>query len=209
MKKISDVSKRAGLVFIIFAVIISMFAVNVQAAEKVFPSGLKSDEIEKAVENAAKDKNCVSAAVAVFSGDDIYTKYYGNADAENDIVTDENTVYEWGSVSKTMVWVSAMQLYEQGKLDLNEDVRKYLPEGFLKKLKYDTPITMIDLMNHKGGWQETVYTIQVDDENESCKNKLKAIDIIIKRDKEMKQLEQDKANLNIEGSITFGYKGEE
>lgn len=166
MKKISDVSKRAGLVFIIFAVIISMFAVNVQAAEKVFPSGLKSDEIEKAVENAAKDKNCVSAAVAVFSGDDIYTKYYGNADAENDIVTDENTVYEWGSVSKTMVWVSAMQLYEQGKLDLNEDVRKYLPEGFLKKLKYDTPITMIDLMNHKGGWQETVYTIQVDDENE-------------------------------------------
>ena len=49
----------------------------------------------------------------------------------------------------------------------------------------------------------------LDDENESCKNKLKAIDIIIKRDKEMKQLEQDKANLNIEGSITFGYKGEE
>ena len=91
MKKISDVSKRAGLVFIIFAVIISMFAVNVQAAEKVFPSGLKSDEIEKAVENTAKDKNCVSAAVAVFSGDDIYTKYYGNADAENDIVTDEAT----------------------------------------------------------------------------------------------------------------------
>lgn len=49
----------------------------------------------------------------------------------------------------------------------------------------------------------------LDDDNESSKNRLKAIDIIIKRDKEMKQLEQEKANLNIEGSITFGYKGEE
>ena len=48
----------------------------------------------------------------------------------------------------------------------------------------------------------------LDDDNESSKNRLKAIDIIIKRDKDMKQLEQDKTNINID-NITFGYKGEE
>ena len=166
MKKLSYVSKCIGSLFVIFAVIISPFAVNVQAAEKTFPSGLKSDEFEKTVELIAKEKDCVSAAVSAFIGDDVYTKYYGNADSENQIQSDENTVYEWGSVSKTMIWVSAMQLYEQGRLDLDKDVRQYLPNGFLKKLQYDTPITMVDLMNHKGGWQETVYTIQVTDENE-------------------------------------------
>lgn len=58
-----------------------------------------------------------------------------------------------------------MQLYEQGKLDLNEDIRKYLPEGFLKNLSYDDPITMIDLMNHSAGFQETVSEIETDDLN--------------------------------------------
>ena len=166
MNKMGYVSKCTGSLLVIFAVIFSMFAVNVQAAEKTFPSGLKSDELGKTVESIAKETNSVSAAVAVFSGDDVYTAFYGDADKENKIAADENTVYEWGSVSKTFIWVSAMQLYEQGKLDLNEDVRKYLPQGFLKKLKYDLPITMIDLMNHKGGWQETFYTVQVNNENE-------------------------------------------
>ena len=166
MNKMGYVSKCTGSLLVIFAVIFSMFAVNVQAAEKTFPSGLKADELGKTVESIAKETSCVSAAVAVFSGDNVYTEFYGNADNENKIAADEDTVYEWGSVSKTMIWVSAMQLYEQGKLDLNEDVRKYLPQGFFKHLKYDMPITMLDLMNHKGGWQETIYTIQVKDENE-------------------------------------------
>lgn len=68
--------------------------------------------------------------------------------------------------AKTMIWVSALQLYEQGKLDLEADIRTYLPDGFLTKLKYDDPITMIDLMNHRGGWQEALYTIQVTDESD-------------------------------------------
>ena len=65
-----------------------------------------------------------------------------------------------------MIWVSALQLYEQGKLDLEADIRTYLPDGFLTKLKYDDPITMIDPMNHRGGWQEALYTIQVTDESD-------------------------------------------
>lgn len=50
-----------------------------------------------------------------------------------------------------------MQLVEQGKLDLGEDIRNCLPEGFLKNLTYDTEITMLDLMNHQAGFQETYF----------------------------------------------------
>lgn len=94
----------------------------------------------------------------VFRGDEIlFTGCYGDADRENHIPADENTVYEWGSISKTMTWVSVMQLWEQGLIDLEADIRTYLPEGFLKHLRYDDPITMLDLMNHTGGWSEPTY----------------------------------------------------
>ena len=95
------------------------------------------------------------AMVGVFDGNGvIYEGYYGYSDIANGTKVDENTVIDWGSSTKTMVWISVMQLWEQGKLDLEKDVREYLPDGFLKNLKYDKPVRMIDLMNHRAGFQE-------------------------------------------------------
>ena len=63
----------------------------------------------------------------VFKDDEtLLTGYYGYTDMENKTPADENSVYEWGSISKTLIWVSVMQLKEQGKIDLNHAVRDYL-----------------------------------------------------------------------------------
>ena len=95
------------------------------------------------------------AMVGVFDKDGVVFKgYYGYSDIENGIKVDENTVIDWGSTTKTLVWVSVMQLWEQGKIDLEKDVREYLPDGFLTNLKYEKPVRMIDLMNHRAGFQE-------------------------------------------------------
>ena len=104
-------------------------------------------------------------SVAVFDGENDIHIIYGKSDIENDISANEDTVYEWGSVSKLLVWTSAMQLYEQGKLDLNKDICSYLPEGFLSKLNYDTPITMTDLMNHSAGFLTPYKEIETSDIN--------------------------------------------
>lgn len=58
-----------------------------------------------------------------------------------------------------------MQLYEADKIDLNRDIREYLPDNFLNNLSYDKPITILDLMNHKAGFQDT-YFIQTTDPSE-------------------------------------------
>jgi len=116
--------------------------------------------------NSENDRLFASAVVGLFQGDEVlYTGYYGETDIANQIPADENSVYEWGSISKTLIWVSAMQLYEQGKLDLETDVREYLPEGFFQHLSYDEPITMLNLMNHNAGWQETTRPIWETEEN--------------------------------------------
>ncbi|MDD6071061.1 MAG: serine hydrolase [Clostridiales bacterium] len=102
-------------------------------------------------------------SVAVYDGNGIiYKNVFGYADKENNIKVDDQTVYDWGSTSKLLIWISVMQLVEQGKLNLQEDIRNYLPEGFLKNLSYDKAITMLDLMNHQAGFQETFFTQTAD-----------------------------------------------
>lgn len=58
-----------------------------------------------------------------------------------------------------------MQLAEQGKIDLNQDIRTYLPADYLKYLKYDKPVTMINLMCHNAGFEEVVKGLETPDEN--------------------------------------------
>lgn len=93
----------------------------------------------------------------VKDGQVVLSKGYGYADVEQQIPVSPDTVMEWGSISKLAVWTSVMQLAEQGKLDLNEDIRKLLPEHFLTKLEYDEPITMLHLMNHNAGFEEYMF----------------------------------------------------
>jgi hypothetical protein len=57
-------------------------------------------------------------SVSVFDTSEvIYSGYFGYADKENGVAVDQDTVMEWGSATKLLVWVSVMQLWEQGKLD--------------------------------------------------------------------------------------------
>lgn len=146
----------------------AMLCTPVMASETTTPSGVEFSKIGTEIENfvAENEGNYASVATAVFHGDEVvYSNHFGYVDRENQVKADENSVYEWGSISKLLVWVSAMQLHEQGKLDLNADIQTYLPEGFLTKLKYDEPITMLNLMNHNAGWQEVAIGIEASSED--------------------------------------------
>ena len=135
----------------------------------VLPSGTTHSNIESVIDAYVEEHKVTTAAVsvAVFTSSDVLMeKAYGYSDIENAIANDKDTVFEWGSCTKLLVWTSVMQLVEKVKIDLNEDIRTYLPDGFLKKLKFDTPITMLNLMNHNAGWQETVTDLFMEDKKD-------------------------------------------
>ena len=143
---------------------------NVYAAEQLTPSGIAYEDIGEEIDNYVKEYEAGLASVGTCVFDEtgiIYEGYFGYSDMEAEILADEETVYEWGSTSKLLVWVSVMQLNEQGKLDFETDIREYLPEGFLTKLQYeDERITMLNLMNHDAGFQESMYENQMATEDE-------------------------------------------
>ena len=144
------------------AVLLLQSSIGVLAEEthregKIFPSGNSYEEIGSQIEAYVKEREKTTAgmAVAVFDGEGtIYKSCFGYADKENTIAVNDETVFEWGSATKLLVWISVMQLWEQGKIDLECDVRTYLSDGFMTNLNYDTPVTMINLMNHNAGFQE-------------------------------------------------------
>lgn len=130
---------------------------RVYAAEESFPSGIAYSDLGTEIEKYVAEHEDTTAGmeVSVFNGyETVYTNYFGYADKEAGLKVDKDTVMEWGSTSKLLTWVSVMQLWEQGKIDLDVDIREYLPEEFLTNLNYDTPVTMTNLMNHDAGYQE-------------------------------------------------------
>ncbi|MCM1261303.1 MAG: beta-lactamase family protein [Butyrivibrio sp.] len=130
---------------------------RVYAAEESFPSGIAYSDLGMEIEKYVVEHEDTTAGmeVSVFSGyETVYTNYFGYADKEAGLKVDKDTVMEWGSTSKLLTWVSVMQLWEQGKIDLDADIKEYLPEEFLTNLNYDTPVTMTNLMNHNAGYQE-------------------------------------------------------
>lgn len=180
MKICKKIAALAGAVFMTVSSCMTVFAEEQAYNPKediCFPSGNSLAALEDVLDDydrigsagnpdTGKGREFASGAVAVFKSDEIlYEHYFGLTDIAAHTAADENSVYEWGSISKTMIWVSVMQLWEQGKIDLNTDIRGYLPEGFFRRLSYDQPITMINLMNHNAGWQEADRKIWTTDEN--------------------------------------------
>lgn len=132
---------------------------SISAKERIAtPSGIPFDELQDRVDKYVSKYIGTSTAGAnvliVKDGDIILNSSYGYADVDNQKKVTSDTVFEWGSVTKLLVWTSVMQLVEQGKLELDEDIRAYLPDEFLTKLRFDTPITMLHLMHHNAGWEE-------------------------------------------------------
>ena len=106
-----------------------------------FPYALHTGDIAGAVVVIVKD------------GQVLLEKGYGYADIDKRTPVDpKSTLFRWGSTSKLFTWTAVMQLVEQGKLDLDADVNRYL--DFRIPAREGRPITMRNIMTHTAGFEE-------------------------------------------------------
>jgi CubicO group peptidase (beta-lactamase class C family) len=121
-----------------------MTAVDVEAfLDGIVPLLLKRADIAGATISVVKD------------GKLLFAKGYGYADVQKkQPVSPQETLFRPGSISKLFTWTAIMQLFEQGKLDLDRDVNEYLdfkiPDAFGK------PITLKNIMTHTPGFEEQI-----------------------------------------------------
>jgi CubicO group peptidase (beta-lactamase class C family) len=94
-----------------------------------------------------------AVVVVVKDGTVLLEKGYGYADVGKKFRMDpEQTMVRIGSTSKLFTWTAVMQLVEQGKLDLDRNINDYL--DFTIPSDFGKPVTLRDLMNHRGGFEE-------------------------------------------------------
>ena len=77
----------------------------------------------------------------------VYERGYGFANLDWDVPITPETVFYVGSISKQFTAASAMLLVRDGRLDLDADIRTYLPE----MPAYERPVTVRHLVHHTSG----------------------------------------------------------
>jgi CubicO group peptidase (beta-lactamase class C family) len=105
------------------------------------------------------------AVVTVVKDGEILTERgFGYANVEKRTPVDPKlTLFRPGSVSKLVTWTAVMQLVEQGKIDLDADINKYL--DITIPPRDGKPVTMRNIMQHTGGFEEQVKYIITEDPN--------------------------------------------
>lgn len=82
----------------------------------------------------------------------IWSKGYGMADVTKKVPASPSTLYSICSITKLFTSIAIMQLYEQGKLRLDDSVRAVLPEFNIHQQFEDSgPITIRSLLTHSSG----------------------------------------------------------
>ena len=83
-------------------------------------------------------------------GKPVLQKAYGMADLEHDVPNAPDTIFEAGSVSKQFTAAAVLLLAQEGKLSLDDQARKYLPE----LPDYGAPLTVRHMLQHTSGLRD-------------------------------------------------------
>jgi CubicO group peptidase (beta-lactamase class C family) len=96
-----------------------------------------------------------AVVVIVKDGQILTSRGYGYSDVKKRKAVDpHSTLFRPGSISKLFTWTAVMQQVQQGKLNLDEDVNKYL--DFKIPPRGGKPITLRNIMTHTSGFEEQV-----------------------------------------------------
>ena len=105
-------------------------------------------QIDSLATAALRNGPVAGLSIAVVKGrDTIVMKGFGLADVENDVPATAETVYRIGSITKQFTSAAMMQLVEQGKVSLDDDITKYFPNF----PTHGQRILVRHLMNHTSG----------------------------------------------------------
>ena len=110
------------------------------------------NNIEQYIEQARSDWNIPGMSVAIVKdGKVISCRGYGLLKEGEDKKVDENTLFAIASNTKAFVSSAIGILHQEGKLDINHKVKKYIPEFELYDAYASSEATIADLLCHRLG----------------------------------------------------------
>jgi CubicO group peptidase (beta-lactamase class C family) len=141
----------------VFAVVLVLFVtafshLSIQSNEP----GLDAESMDVFIQDQMRRHGLPGVAVAITQGDEVvYLRGFGNA-SPNQAMTPDTPMFI-GSLSKSFTALAIMQLQEQGKLNVDDPVVKYLPSFRIADPEVSQQITLRNLLNHASGLSDFSY----------------------------------------------------
>lgn len=93
----------------------------------------------------------VGLSIGIVTHGDKYQFHFGRIDRQRTIVPSGDTIYELASLTKSYTGMLLAKAVVEGKIALDDDVRRYLPAAY-PNLSFDgQPIRILDLASHTSG----------------------------------------------------------
>lgn len=116
--------------------------------------------LDQAVRQIMEQHHVPGVGLGIIHGDEETLAGYGSTSVENPLPVDGNTLFQIGSITKTVTGTALMRLVEAGKLDLDAPLRAYLPKLQLPTDEMTANATSRHLLTHTGGWLGDYFTDQ-------------------------------------------------
>jgi len=91
-------------------------------------------------------------AVGLIADGEEWLQGFGVTSVDHPLPVDPDTLFQIGSITKTVTATAIMRLVEQGRLDLDAPVRTYVPDLRLRDEDAARRVTLRHLLTHRGGW---------------------------------------------------------
>ncbi|MEM1220669.1 MAG: serine hydrolase domain-containing protein [Bacteroidota bacterium] len=128
------------LILIFFITTVNLSAQSISAAQK--------EEITQVLYEYVNDDSPGLAVGILIDGTINYENYIGYANMEHLVKIDQNTRFNIASVAKQYTALCVLKLITEGKLGMEDDIRKYLPDLYPT---IEEPITVAQLIAHTSG----------------------------------------------------------
>ena len=98
------------------------------------------------------------AAVAVLAGGEVVDAAAGVLSTATGVEATPDSVFQIGSITKVWTATLVLQLVDEGRVDLDAPVRRYLPEFRIADEQAAASITVRQLLSHTGGFEGDIFT---------------------------------------------------
>lgn len=178
--KLCELIKLKRVFGVLLIVLISIHLINGFTTNEV-KAEEKSNEVHGDINNEEDVKNFMNnyfdekmkkysvpgaSVVVVKNNKEVFKMGYGYSNLESKTPVDpDKTLFSAASVSKLFTATAVMQLYEEGKIDLDKNINDYIsPYKVINK--YEEPVTCRNLLTHSSGLdEESELNLSTTDEN--------------------------------------------
>ncbi|MCU0436514.1 MAG: beta-lactamase family protein [Raineya sp.] len=146
-----DLKATKSLVFNVFG--LTYYSLPIVNTRKIFltDNAMKTkldSSVQKAVTQYMSNENVSGLSVGVIENGKMFTYHFGEMKKGTKQLPTNETLYEIGSITKTFTGIILANNVKEGKINLHDDIRKYL-DGDYPNLQYkNTPIQLVHLSNH-------------------------------------------------------------